>query len=577
MRIEILLGFEAEQKIEDSVFCGQWKELYNQTPWASVFQGVEYVKAWYAAYRSQYSLAIIAGYDSEEKLSGLFTLAINTKSGELSVAGDTLAEYQAWLADPKDGNAFIEAALDRLSRTFPSGKLTLLFLLPTVPLDWAASTTRWKNRCHIKSLPRGLMAIGDGLSFKDTLRKSKQSKINRLKRMGDLHLDRIEAPEELEKIFDEISLYQTLRLRAVYNLPDAQQDPLMKEFYLNLSKHPRMIHATALRLDDKLISAQIHMYNRDQAMLGLITHSPFFSRYSPGELHILMTGLELAKEEIPVFDLTPGGRYKERYATSHDDVRVAVIFFSRAKFLKFKVTRAVADTFKYAFKLVNVSPESARERFRSLAAWKRKWLGLKPSELGSEIIRQLKRSFRPGSEIRLYSFDLNFVHRLPVEKTLMAKDRISDLLAYTPQAPWQPEVSRYLKRAIEEMEAGHHFYTRMNGGVLSHIVWMMIPRNGKSLAVEGQELSLPDQSVLIQDLCSSPHGITLPIGALSQLLHEAATVFGAKQAFIPVPAENADLCNMLENAGFIYEQSLLDKPAAGRLPTYVARQVQTEV
>jgi hypothetical protein len=40
---------------------------------------------------------------------------------------------------------------------------------------------------------------------------------------------------------------------------------------------------------------------------GINSHSPFYSKHSPGILHFLMLGVALAEEGIPVFDLTPGG------------------------------------------------------------------------------------------------------------------------------------------------------------------------------------------------------------------------------------------------------------------------------
>jgi hypothetical protein len=128
---------------------------------------------------------------------------------------------------------------------------------------------------------------------------------------------------------------QALRLCAIHNQNDSPHDPLKKAFTLKLMSLPRMFHATVLRLDDKLVSAQIHTYNRDQVLLGLITHWPFYARYSPGELHLLMTGVELAGEGIPVFDLTPGGHYKNRYATRHDEVYVAIIFFNRLRCVQY--------------------------------------------------------------------------------------------------------------------------------------------------------------------------------------------------------------------------------------------------
>src|SRR4030095_10274315 len=241
----------------------------------------------------------------------------------------------------------------------------------------------------------------------------KQSKINRLKRLGDLRLDRIHDPDELGTLFDEIIRYQTLRLRAIYNLPHVPSDPLKKTFHMNLMRQPRMLHATALRVDDRLISAQIHFYNREQVLLCLITHSPFYARYSPGELHTLMIGVELAKEDVPVFDLTPGGNYKDRYATNYDEVYVVIVFFNRAHCVRYKLKRRLAETAKSAIRVFNITPEQTRDAFSTFLDSRKKWLRLKPADILSDCLRKLKRCLWYKDELCLYAYNLDQTHSQP--------------------------------------------------------------------------------------------------------------------------------------------------------------------
>ncbi len=570
MKIELLIDKAAKKLIEDAKFREKWKKLYDKCPWGSVFQSADFVVTWYETYASQFVPVIVTGVSGEGELAGLFTLATDTKSGELVAAGGNQAEYQVWLAESQDGNAFIESALEKLCEQFPNRSLTLLFMPPNAPVGWAGSGNRWSKRSHVRRLSRGLMEVGDGNSFKDTLRKKKQGKINRLKRLGDLHLDRIHDPDELGAVFDEIIPYQTLRLRAIYNLPDVPSDPLKKNFHMNLMRLPRMLHATALRVDDRLISAQIHFYNKGQVLLWLITHSPFYARYSPGELHTLMIGVELAKEAIPIFDLTPGGNYKDRYATNYDEVYVVTVFFSRIRRIQYKLKRMLAETAKLGIQVFNITPEQARDAFSTFLGLRLKWLRLRPASLFSECLRKLKRSLWHKDELRVYAYNLDQTHNHPDPRD-MKKDQIADLLVYQPMEAWQPPVNKFMRRAMENLEAGHRVYTRVEDGKLAQYCWLIESNRRKSgdfPDMDEQCPALPPDSALITDYYTYSQGRSLPLSSLSQILLDASSAPGTKQAYITIPAGSEIMRQVVEEAGFTYQFSLFRKNMIGRVTSW---------
>jgi CelD/BcsL family acetyltransferase involved in cellulose biosynthesis len=567
MKVELLADGAAKQLIEDAKFREQWKKLYDQCPWGSVFQSADFVITWYETYVNQFTPVIVAGINGRDELVGLFTLASDTKSGELVAAGGVQAEYQAWLAEPQNSDAFIEAALGKLCGKFPDGSLTLLFMLPNTPVGWAMDGNRWSGHCHVGRLARGLTEIGDGSGFKDTLRKKKQSKINRLKRLGDLRLERIHDPGELGTVFDEIVQYQTLRLRAIHNLPNVPNDPLKKTFHMNLMRLPRMLHATALRVNDELISAQIHFYNRDQVLLWLITHSPFYARYSPGELHTLMIGAELAKEDVRVFDLTPGGNYKDRYATNYDEVYVITVFFNRVRRIRYKLKRRLAEAAKSAVRVLNVTPEQARDAFSTFLDLRQKWLRLRPADLISECLRKLKRSLWYEDELCVYAYNLGQPRSQP-DLQAMKRDQVSDLLVYQPTEAWQPPVNKFMRRALENLEAGHRVYTRVEDGKLAQYCWLIESRSQKSPSpgsMDEKGLALPPDSVLITDFYTYSHGRSLPSSSLHQVLFDAASTPGAKHAYIVIPAGDAVMRQVIEVAGFTYRFSFFRKNVLGRV------------
>ncbi|MGE0126951.1 MAG: GNAT family N-acetyltransferase [Blastocatellales bacterium] len=421
-------------------------------------------------------------------------------------------------------------------------------------------------------MPRGLMDIGDGGGLKDTLRKKKQSKINRLRRLGDLHLDRIQTPEEMGAIFDEVTCCQTLRLRAIHNLTDSPYDPLKKAFTMKLMRLPGMIHATALRLDDKLISAQIHTYNREQVLLGLITHWPSYARYSPGELHLLMTGVELAKEGIPVFDLTPGGHYKDRYATRHDEVYIITIFFNRLHCIQYKFKRRMAEAAKSTTRVFNITPEKAKDAFSNAQDWRRKWSLLKPASLLSETFREMKKHTWQTDELCVYVCNLDQAHNLP-DLRLMNRDHIPDLFCYQPEEAWQPPVNKFMRQALENLEAGHHFYTWVEDGKLKQYGWLIEQQERKAPTVDGQDFGIPVDGVLLTDYFTSSEGRNLSKIALCQMLRDAANTPGAKQAYICIPAEHRALRRLVEGVGFTYQCSSFRKSRLGKATHWSAAQL----
>ncbi|MCI0664364.1 MAG: GNAT family N-acetyltransferase [Acidobacteria bacterium] len=566
MEVEVLIGPSAIGLIKNPEFLKKWKKLYQDCPWGSVFQDIDFVNTWYTIYQSSYIPVVVTGIDSNGQLVGLFTLALSRDSDKLVVAGARYVEYAAWLADPRYGNEFIESAIERLREKLPDRTLTLLFALPNIPVEWTQPGNRWSKHCYVKTISRGLMAIADGSSFKNTLRKKKQNKINRLNRIGRLHFDRIEDPDELKEFIDEIFNYQTLRLRAVYNLPDIEEDALKKSFYLSLMRLPGMLHVTALRLDDKLISAQIHIYNKEQVLLYLVTHSPFFSKYSPGELHILMLGMELANQEISTFDLTPGGDYKERYATDHDQVYVITVFFNRAQCQMYKAKRRLSEAIKPLMKGFNIIPAQARNAYSTILDHWQKWSNLNKTDYLFEIFRRLQRSLSHTEKLLIYNCDLDRTQS-SADRGTLKRDDIADLLTYQPLEAWQPPVNKFLKKAMEKLEEGCHIYTQVEEGKLVQYGWLVETPTNNGFLGAGWEIvaPLPSNSVLLTDFYTHK---SISQSSLYQMLQDASSLSGITQAYICVPSDNRALMRAVEEAGFSYRYSLFKKNFLGRVTSW---------
>src|SRR5918996_3192136 len=305
------------KELVESDLQRHWSSLYEKCQWATVLQSWEFVFVWYESYKRSFAPVVVVGRDETGNVAGILPLAISIDTAQLVVAGSYQAEYQAWLATASAGDVFIESALQVVSERFPNRALQFLFLPPGAPTHWTIAG-KWSGRCELRPLPRALMRIGDGSSFVHSLRKKgNKSRINRLERLGEVRFEQVTERSGLAAIFDEVITYATFRVGAIQSEP-VGRDPFKKDFYLAMMDVPRLIHATVLRVGNHVASAHIGLYNRDSVLLGVLAHSPFLAQHSPGKLHVLMLGVELAKQDIPIFDLTPGGEYKERFATHHD-------------------------------------------------------------------------------------------------------------------------------------------------------------------------------------------------------------------------------------------------------------------
>ena len=73
--------------------------------------------------------------------------------------------------------------------------------------------------------------------------------------------------------------------------------------------------------------------------------------------------------------------YKDRYATNYDELCVVVIFFNRARRIRYKLERMLAGAAKSAIQVFNFTPEQSRDAFFTFLDLRRKCPRLKPADL----------------------------------------------------------------------------------------------------------------------------------------------------------------------------------------------------
>lgn len=564
MRIEVLQGQAAENALQDPAFQGAWRELQRACPWATVYQTQEFLGDWYPAYRDQFLPLLICGRGDAGELTGLFPLALPKDGGPAVIAGTYHAEYQAWLAQPDQGDRFIEEALDQLAGMQGGGVLLFTYLPPGAPTGWLEPGRKWAGLSEHLRLPRPLAAMGDGSSFKASLKKKgNKSKVSRLERIGKLRLEQVTDPARLEGLFDQIERFGTLRIGALRNVAALDVDPGKKRFYLRLMGRTELLHVTLLWAGDELLSAHIGVRDGRNVVLTIFTHAPFHARHSPGKLHLLLLGAMLAEQGVEALDLTPTGDYKDRFSSHHDEVGRLQVFLSPSAKTRYRIGLAGRTVTKNLLRKLGKSPEETKARARSLVERVRR---IKPLDIPAMMWRRARLATSYTRELRIYRYEVAEAAGL-THQNLMKRDELTDLLAYHPVLASEATVQGFLRDCLARLEEGQHIYTLVQDGALAHYGWL-IDRQEKSYMQEvGQLLLLPPDSAVLYGFYSSIASRNRGYyqASLRQMLSDAARIPGTKHIWISVLADNGASRHTIEKVGFKYQYSFFEAKRLGKI------------
>lgn len=378
-------GGEALDLLKDEVFTDRFATLYDACPWATSLQTIEYIRIWYELYQDAYDPLFLIGENDDGALVGCLALAVVKKGAEstIIVAGGHQAEYQSWLARPADSSKFIASVLRYLVDFGYPGSLQFKFLPPEVPFDWFnvvhGIVPAVRLRRHLRPLID--LRVWDDRVLK---KKSNRSRLNRLKRLGKLEFRLLRSRAELEAVIDDIAAQYDLRQGAISNTSPFMEDPNKKNFHLALMEEKDLIRSYVLFVDNTPVAALIGFKNRNSVSVGIFSYSPFVARHSPGKFLLYFIASDLCSEGIHYFDLTPGGTWKDRFASTYDEVIEATIYFRSAEARK----------------------ESAIEHLEAIAKQVVRTVGIKPTQLRFFLsrlrrlrLRTLPRRLRPCGQI----------------------------------------------------------------------------------------------------------------------------------------------------------------------------------
>lgn len=567
MALNIIRGKEAHGIIENSDFLAQWQRLHEVCPWATPYQGSEFVSTWYQAYKDRYEPLIVYATDDAKELNGLIPMAMETSIGRVVVAGAHQCEYQAWIARPTQSDSFMESALRSIARETEIDFLSLKYVPPGTPIDWASSSDGKSWICERKQHARPIIRLEDPSRVAEYIQKKKSRRStknywNRLKRIGELRLDQIHDAQQLTPIFDRLISFYDTRQGAANNSVPFLDDANKKPFHLDLLQSAGLLHLTVLWAGDELISALFGIADGKTYSLAMPMFSPVYADYSPITLHLLAVVERLQQQGFSMLDLTPGGDpFKERFASDHDSVSTLEFYFRRRDWVRHRIQTESEAIVRRGLRLVGIDPKSARQQWNRVSripiiAW--------PSIAIRKLFSLIRRA-RSTAELRIYAFGKEAA--LAVEDSrLMSRDHLADLLAFQAKEIWQTR-QNFLSESLKNIEAGHHFYTRVENGRLQHFGWLIENQKANHFPEVGQEFEFPHGSAVLYNFYTDPRsrGKGLYKAALRQMLRDAAKLPEVANIYIAVMSDNKPSRSVIEKLGFRYQGSLFQSTKFGRL------------
>ena len=213
------------------------------------------------------------------------------------------------------------------------------------------------------------MTIGGEHEIAANLRKKgNKSRINRLRDIcgGELASRTVTSQTELAGLIDEIAANYDSRQEAMNDVRPFGDDPRKKDFHLRLLRSG-VLHAFVLRAGESMIAAILCVKDKNTLSVGVLSHPAALSQYSPGKFGMLYLAHEAARQGYRTIDLTPGGAWKDRFATDHDSVTEITIRFSAMQAAVAAMRERALSSTKQLLAAAGVTPQEIRRLHARLA------------------------------------------------------------------------------------------------------------------------------------------------------------------------------------------------------------------
>lgn len=494
LSLQLLHARDAIDWLESPIGQASWDQLYRTSSWRFPTLGPDYYRLWFKYYGDVWEPLLAVAKDSKDSYCAIFPLAVDADS--ITGAGAHQAEYQGWLSDTSLAEAFLRAVLAGIRKRFPNHALRIKYLAPGIPQQIVHAACAGNVRTEISTHPRPLLRLDPAALTKALRKKNTRSKINRLRREGNLALVRITEREAIEKYLDQVIPLYDFRQGAANDSCPFTDDPKKRAFLLEwIRTSPTAeLHFTCLQLNGQVIGAHIGVISDKECQLAILAHDPRYTSCSPGKLQIYSTAEMLAGEGLSFLDLTPGGDpWKERFATEHDTVLSLHVFKGTFQAYRHRLQSLIAKLARSLLRRAGIAPSQLRS-----------WIhGLLP-------IHQIRA---PASRKEHDSSTVSYVltpqpeYKPPEDRseTVLGTElnALDDLCLYR---PGRDGVSRrdFLLHALSRLEQGLTPYTLARGDQLKCCAWVDLrkgPRKEDPCRVTIQDLySADDQSAEVLKL-----------------------------------------------------------------------------
>ncbi|HIO91394.1 MAG TPA: GNAT family N-acetyltransferase [Leucothrix mucor] len=453
MDIQILNKDQSFDKLADAEFIAQWKALSKQSSDFSLIQECGFVTSWYASYRNKYDPILLLAYDQKEELVGILPLALHQQEKSISHAGDDQAEYAGWVCKQGHQEEFLILSLIQLKQKFGLKKWQWGWLPPHTNIDCLQSEKLKDHGIYINlsAYESPIYNLKDSARIKK-LRKSKsiRSNINRLKRSGDLRVERITDVKVAKEIFIDLKKKANFRNLAAYNNIPFEDDKNKEHWHLDHLASGEGAHFTVLWQGDELLACNFGFCSDDTVMMGLVTYNPVQGEYSPGSIFLIMLIEFLTEEGFHYLDLTPGGDpYKERFCNAHQTLYKAVFCFSQVCKFKDDLLTSVKNKIKQKY--------SYRDLVQIKSTVEKKVKGL--------LAYDSDQLFNKNNELFKYTTGVDNTEALNIRV-----QKYDDLLLYKNTKGYKQHKDIVFS-ALRSFERGDTLYSLLNEGELVAFVW----------------------------------------------------------------------------------------------------------
>jgi CelD/BcsL family acetyltransferase involved in cellulose biosynthesis/RimJ/RimL family protein N-acetyltransferase len=562
MKFQLLNGAAAQQWLKAENNQKAWWELQASCLWATPYLSPEFAQAWFRHYFSVWEPLLVIAIDNKGVLSGLLPLA--RKGNEIVGVGAQQAEYQGWLSSTADLGQFLDGALEILFHTWPSVHLRLRYIDVAHAVEHLLTWARSRDDIVLDTHARPLMKL-DAKAIEAVLRKrSNRSKLNRLKRSGELVVKHDYLETDTTASLDEIIRLYDFRQGAANDSCPFVDDERKRAFHLDLLEQaPGHIIAFRMLLDGQTVAALLGVRGPHRISNAIFAYSPHHARHSPGKLLLYLAAQSMLSQEVDYLDLTPGGDpWKERFATHHDQVYELNVWGNVAQLRKYRWRNHLQAVIRKVLVEIGLPPSKLRN-------WLSRLRRVRPRSVWDTLQKILPRR----TEYRIYRLDLDKLAELPAAAMMdtdlpLRINDLTDLVHFTPATTWQSR-QRFLAEALNRIERGEQVYSARDDGALLHYGWLIREQNEAFFTEVGAEYRYPKPGAVLYDFFTHPdargqgwYQRTLAT-MLRDLNKRSVADCGVRVVYVSVLADNKASRHVIEKLGFDYVESLIRVSAFG--------------